>query len=524
MCYSKSHFSRVSLINLKLLQPSLIELKAIRDNDFNTLDSTLPESSSSLKFLKAKFLELDKLSFPMEKDDNLYELKIGNRVLTSFRILSLSNKPPIPTLDFICDIHTTEIKSLDLKDEVSLVRRSNNEKEFGGHVHDLSYSERSAVFMCKGGNSYFHNLKVTFEFLNTNLFKVAWFNFRLAFKKENINFEEGMLKQVNLVNKEYICITPVRNIVLPRDLTIGDVTFYSNFASPKDQIIRNSNNGKRDSAWKEIPVRARVKVIAEDFYAAINEGMQLVSKAVDIIAFRNDLSFPFIGDSEKLDFRNVRYFARVDLTTKIFCKETAAADAVVSDLRTVEETILRLDGDKESYLAPVIKLFEDIIRADAELSEEQRIIALGLHWLKLGVYATDPETKLLNLWNAVEFAANWISADRRFTRADIEQIESGLREIKINGIPLSEEKHEILVNKINQINNAPLMVRLHDFISRNHIPFDDSEFEVIQNARRKRNEIEHGKSGVKIERYELEKLQSLIERIILAKIELASHI
>jgi hypothetical protein len=456
----------------------------------------------------------------MGRDDDLYELKIGNRFLTRFKIIGLSKKPPIPTLDFSCDLNVSEINSIDLKDQVSLVRRSNNEIEFGGHVHDLSYSERSAIFMCKGGNSFMHNLKVTFEFLNTNRLKIAWFNSRLAFKKEHIKFQDIMLKQVNLANKEYICIIPIRNIILSGEVSINDVTFYSNFASPEDKMIRDSNKGKRDPDWKEIPTRARVKVVAEDFYAAIKDGRHRVSNSVDIIAFRNDLSFPFVGDNKKLDFRNVRYFARVDLTTKIFCKETAAPDAVLFDHRTVEETTLRLESDEESYLTPVVELFEDIIRSDAELSKEQRITALGLHWLKLGIHATDPETKLLNLWQAVEFAANGISVDRKFNQTEIGQIKSEIQNITINGIALSEEKRAILADKINQINNAPIMVRLRDFLSKNSIPFDDSEFEIIQNARRKRNAIVHGKGGVVIERYELEKLQSLIERILLAKMEI----
>ncbi len=74
----------------------------------------------------------------MMNGDNLYELKIGSRFLNNFTILSMSQKPPIPTLDFICDLReTTEFSNLDLKDEVSLVRKSDKNKLFGGHVHDM---------------------------------------------------------------------------------------------------------------------------------------------------------------------------------------------------------------------------------------------------------------------------------------------------------------------------------------------------------------------------------------------------
>jgi hypothetical protein len=200
----------------------------------------------------------------MVNDDNLYELKVGSRFLNNFTILGMSQKPPIPTLDFICDFQeTTEFNNLDLKDEVSLVRKSDKNKLFGGHVHDLSYSDRKAVFMCKGGNSFFHNLKIKFEFLNIKKGeKLMWFLSRLAFKKAKINIQDIMLKQVDLTNKEYIFITPVRNFLLTGDLTIGDVTFYSTFDSPEDQIIRASKQGRRESEWKEIPVRARVKVVA----------------------------------------------------------------------------------------------------------------------------------------------------------------------------------------------------------------------------------------------------------------------
>jgi hypothetical protein len=121
------------------------------------------------------------------------------------------------------------------------------------------------------------------------------------------------------------------------------------------------------------------------------------------------------------------------------------------------------------------------------------------------------------LWHALEFAAHGLSSDKEFTENDIEQIKSKMQEIKVNGIPLSSKKLEILVDKIGQLNDAPLMVRLREFVSKKSIPFDDSEFKTIQQARKKRNDIEHGKDNVEIERYELEKLRSLIERIIIAR-------
>ena len=217
----------------------------------------------------------------------------------------------------------------------------------------------------------------------------------------------------------------------------------------------------------------------------------------------------------------MRYFARVDLTTKVFCKETATPETLLFDLRMVEETTLKLEGDKESYLAYVVNLFKDILKPDAELSEQQRITVLSLHWLKLGIHATRLETKLINLWLAVEFAANGLPADKKFSKLDIEQIKRQMKEIRVDGTLLSDEKLRILEEKINQLNNAPLVERLRDFVSKNSISFDDSEFDLILQARRKRNDIVHGKGKVDIERYELEKLQSLIERIIVAKSELA---
>jgi hypothetical protein len=120
----------------------------------------------------------------------------------------------------------------------------------------------------------------------------------------------------------------------------------------------------------------------------------------------------------------------------------------------------------------------------------------------------------------VEFAVSGIPAEKKFNQLDIEQIKSNIKD-EVNRTPLSDEQYEILEDKIDQLNNAPLMARLRDFVSKNSIPFDDSEFKLIQLARKKRNDIEHGKGNVEIKRYELEKLQSLTERIILAKIKLA---
>ncbi len=453
--------------------------------------------------------------------NNRYELKIGTRFLDNFAIRFIVSDKSIPIMSFTCDLRqATQFNTVDLKDRVSLVRRSDKTPLFGGHVHGLSYSETSATFICKGAESFFPNLRFSYEFLNTKAMKIAWFVSRLAFKKQAIKFDDIMLNQVDLTPKEYLVITPIKGIVLTGELTVGDVTFYSDFSSLEDQIIHASKKGNMYPEWKEFRVRAYVKVVAEDFYDAIKDGVERVSKAVDLIAFRNDLSFPIVGDDKKLSFSNERYYARVDVSSKVFCKEVRTPETLLFDLRMLEETTLHLERDNDSYFTAIFELFTDIMKSDTELSEEQRITLLSLHWLKLGVYATEPVSKLVNLWHAVEFAAHGLSAEREFSENEIEQIKSKIQEIKVNGMGLSDKQRRILIDKIGQLNDTPLLVRLREFISKNSIPFDDSEFKIIQQARKKRNDIGHGKGNVEIERYELEKLKSLIERIIIARSKL----
>jgi hypothetical protein len=62
------------------------------------------------------------------------------------------------------------------------------------------------------------------------------------------------------------------------------------------------------------------------------------------------------------------------------------------------------------------------------------------------------------------------------------------------------------------------MARIRKFITEKEITFSDSEMLLVKKSRDKRNDVIHGRRNVDVSTEELDKLRSLIERLILARL------
>lgn len=459
----------------------------------------------------------------MKPDDRIYQVKIGEREIDNFEVVRLiapGAKQPVGLFDFIVDMtKCKEFDNLDLKDDVNVWRRTDNKKVFGGYVDELFYNGNKAAFMCRGADRDYEHIKIrSYLFLNTNYAKISYFTARLAFKKSKIQFDARLLRQVDLRNRNYIVIMPVQNLILEQELVVSGTVFYQPSDSDEDKIIENSKTGKEDLDWNGKFPRAKVVVESTNFYDAILIGYEKISRAIDLLTLRTNLSFTRIDDSDfRPQFSNTKYLSRVSLPEKAFCKEENAPDTCFFDMRTIKETELKLEKDSSEYVIPVLNLLNDIAtKQDSELTKNQRLIARSLRWLRLAIHSVDPITKLLDLWLSLEFAARG-TGSRRFTDEEIKSIKEQTKQIKLSGRDLSEEQVYAIEGKLDMLNDAPLIEKVKQFVKQNDIAFSDVEFETIRKARKKRNDIEHGKGNVEVDREELEKLQSLIERIILAR-------
>ena len=446
-----------------------------------------------------------------------YYAVIGDRIM-EIKVLKLDpGRPgnPIGSFEFTISITDPSLKMIDCKDDVYAFRKADGVGVFGGYVDELFYTDKNAVLICKGGNKDYDKLKSSFNFLSPNPYKIQYFLARLMFKKNKIHFDGELTRRMNLIEREYVIIMSVKNLEISSDFEIANATFYNPLNADEDKIIRESTTGKIDPDWNEKFPRVKVTVKSTNFYDAIHLGYEKIAKTIDLIALRCDVLFPTFKDTYKLlDFSNDWYFSRVSLPTKIFCKEKESSESCLFDMRLLAETILKPE-DPKKYLEPILNAFGNIInKADTDLTNSERLIVRSLYWLRSGIHSINPIDKLLSLSLSLEFATSEIRPAKIFSKQEIRRISKYLIKLGEGDTPLSSKQLEILTKKIDDLNNAPLLSRVEKFIKDNEIPFTKTEFELIRQVRRKRNDIEHGKKNIEVEREELEKLQSLIEKII----------
>ena len=68
------------------------------------------------------------------------------------------------------------------------------------------------------------------------------------------------------------------------------------------------------------------------------------------------------------------------------------------------------------------------------------------------------------------------------------------------------------------LNDTPLMSRIKNILNSLSIEITDEEYNLLKSARNKRRDIIHGLKDEEVSEKELNKLRTIIEKILLAKI------
>ena len=148
-----------------------------------------------------------------------------------------------------------------------------------------------------------------------------------------------------------------------------------------------------------------------------------------------------------------------------------------------------------------------------ELTKKESGIIYALHWLSLAINTTNRLDKLFYLWNALEFIVSESKPENKFKDRDKKAIKN-----KIKEIDLTAEQIKIITEKIDRLNEPPLMAKLRNEIYRNKIDFDPNELKVLNKMRRLRNAVIHGDAINDINIEEIEKFISIIERLLVSTI------
>ncbi|NQE52622.1 hypothetical protein C5S29_03435 [ANME-1 cluster archaeon GoMg3.2] len=121
---------------------------------------------------------------------------------------------------------------------------------------------------------------------------------------------------------------------------------------------------------------------------------------------------------------------------------------------------------------------------------------------------------MIDLWTAFEFLISDVKSATLFTPNDKSKLIKIISETDFN-----DKQKNAINSKIDMLNDSPLMEKFDSLRDVLGIDFSDAELNNLKNTRNKRNGLIHGRKDVLIEDNELNKMRTIIEKILIEKIK-----
>jgi hypothetical protein len=231
-----------------------------------------------------------------------------------------------------------------------------------------------------------------------------------------------------------------------------------------------------DEPFREAPCHALVLRTAHRAVDAEQDALQQVRTALAWIAVRVRYGLLRLPDE------TVQSFTRQDARSL-----PQAADLVaIRGLRS-GRTWLRVAG--EASRAPTLTLDESPhlmqppLPSILTLQDRQALLAC-----RRAAAEPDPLARVQALWEAIEFYVAGARVPPLFTREQLSALRSAIP------VDLNDEQRQRVLNKIDELNDPPLMIRLRSVLEAEGTPVTDTEIALLRRLRELRNKAVHGRS------------------------------
>ncbi len=510
----------------------ILSTKVVLKKDTDTKEVSSKDSPeffnyvSHLKPAKEHFVYVEDLEyydrrikpFNLEQvySTNEYTLKISGRVFKD-GVTALLVKPGSRTNNqgftmFLINLEVNpDFLHCDLKDEVEILDKD-GKGIFRGLTKDLVFQKSKEVLLIfQDATLKMEHIQISAEIVNMLP------SDSVGLITSSIGFN-SIFHQIphNTQEREFVVIVPVKNLIINESFKMGDVEFYQNFNTQHDALIRKSNNGLQNLDWNGNIPRAKITINADQFYPAIVKGYKKISSAVDVIAFQTDLSFPTLKIGGSLESFNFNYFdfaSRVKISTWAYCKEKENYGFTIFNTQHASENRLSLDSYPQNHFLEINKITDNLLKKE-NLAGEETSILNALHWLRRAIQIGDNKDKLLDLWTSMEFLTSYTRLPKIFKQEDINAVKDLINQQE----KLKPEQKDAIIGKFNMLNDAPLMGKVEYMLSGFGIVLSEEEKQSLRQSRKKRNELIHGHNNLEIKDTELNKLRSIIERLIIGKL------
>lgn len=406
-----------------------------------------------------------------------------------------------------------EFLECDFKDEIELFRKQDNEIVFRGVIKESNIDNNTAKLIAQDYSSKLEDITIQ----GAEIHGLSLHDMLLLWLSPAEKFRLGRIPGTpNISTRDFIVIIPVQNLILNETIRIGSIEFYQDFSTVDDYYIRSSGIGRDTAEWNGNYPRAKAIIKSQNFLSALREGYNRISTAVDLIALRNDLSFPRLrinNEDRYVDFDSYKLYARVKIPTWVYCREKYTDLYLIMNLEFLKEKILALENKPQEYFNIINELFSDLLDKEVLTLDEKNLLQV-LRWLRRAIQCSDNKDKLLDLWTAMEFLISGTKVNNLFKNEEIKS----LKELINENESFTIDQKNVIFGKLDSLNDAPIMAKIDNLRRELKINFSPEENEILKTTRRKRNYIIHGKKDSEVLESEIDKLRSVIEKLLLGKI------
>lgn len=406
-----------------------------------------------------------------------------------------------------------EFLECDFKDEIELFRKQDNEIVFRGVIKESNIDNNTAKVIAQDYSSKLEDITIQ----GAEIHGLSLHDMLLLCLSPAEKFRLGRIPGTpNISIRDFIVIIPVQNLILNETIRIGSIEFYQDFSTVDDYYIRSSGIGRDTAEWNGNYPRAKAIIKSQNFLSALREGYNRISTAVDLIALRNDLSFPRLrinNEDRYVDFDSYKLYAHVKIPTWVYCREKYTDSYLIMNLEFLKEKILALENKPQEYFNIINEIFSNLLYKEVLTLDEKNLLQV-LRWLRKAIQCSDNKDKLLDLWTAMDFLISGTKINKLFKNEELKS----LKELINTNESFTIDQKNAIFGKLDSLNDAPIMAKIDNLRRELKINFSPEENEILKTTRRKRNFIIHGKKDSEVLESEIDKLRSVIEKLLLGKI------
>ncbi len=395
-----------------------------------------------------------------------------------------------------------------------------NDKSIGEHYvqRSCALNNERVLFLCQSKISELLNatsLASTLSIENMDIYTLSDFLVSTA----------GLLNSVNYPDDYpagqywFTTIIPITGVIYDQEFGIGNVLFLTKESDIVSNICEFNDNFNNYDHF------ALVYVNEEKMYNAFKISKKQIEQSIDLLVnvLKDDSLYSTHGMGMYFLPKNINIFdTKVNVTNFFYIENTYTNSRLSGNIEEVRNhPLIQIDKNFIECLKELNKMELLLIKANGTNDEEITPLFNALKWVRKSWNSENSEDKIIYAIIALEFIVSKEKNEQMLNKPTRKKCKNAIKEIlKELSIP-KEEFEELEKNVCEKFDRTytetPFMLKLRNLVNRLNIPIHETEFELIDKARKHRNGIIHGGND-SIKMNDIYKLCEVISKIAFYKI------